>query len=101
MTLEEARAVLLSFAGAKEGEHHGHPDFRVGGKIFATLQPAKGLAVFRLPMEMAEALAGRPEHQLVSRFGGLGWLAVELENFGSENFALLAHAAFERRVPTR
>lgn len=25
--------------GAVEGEHHGHPDFRAGGRVFASLHP--------------------------------------------------------------
>jgi hypothetical protein len=27
----------LSLEGASESAHHGHPDFRVGGRVFATL----------------------------------------------------------------
>jgi hypothetical protein len=31
------RRIALAFPGAEEGAHMGHADFRVGGKIFATL----------------------------------------------------------------
>lgn len=31
----------MSLEGAEEGSHHGQPDFRVGGKIFATLAAEK------------------------------------------------------------
>jgi len=37
MTAAEFRKIALSFPEAAESAHHGHPDFRVGGKIFATL----------------------------------------------------------------
>ena len=37
MSSAEFRRIALSFAGAEERQHMGHPDFRVGGKIFATL----------------------------------------------------------------
>ncbi len=37
MTVDQFRKLVLSFADAEELAHHGHPDFRVGGKIFATL----------------------------------------------------------------
>jgi hypothetical protein len=37
MTLELFRELALQLPGAREGEHHAHADFRVGGKIFATL----------------------------------------------------------------
>jgi len=39
MTSDEFRSIALSFPGAEERSHMDHPDFRVGGKIFATLGP--------------------------------------------------------------
>lgn len=37
MTVTGFRRIALALDGAIEHAHHGHPDFRVGGKIFATL----------------------------------------------------------------
>jgi hypothetical protein len=37
MTPADFRRIALSMAGAEEGSHFGNADFRVGGKIFATL----------------------------------------------------------------
>jgi hypothetical protein len=37
MTPETFRRLALELQGATEKEHMGHPDFRVAGKIFATL----------------------------------------------------------------
>ncbi len=37
MTAEDFRRIALSFPGAEEGSHMGAVDFRVGGRIFATL----------------------------------------------------------------
>ena len=37
MTAAEFRRIALSLAGAEAKAHGGHPDFRVNGKIFATL----------------------------------------------------------------
>ena len=39
MTSDEFRSIALSLPGAEERSHMDHPDFRVGGKIFATLGP--------------------------------------------------------------
>jgi hypothetical protein len=39
MTPDEFREIALSFPGTEESSHMNHPDFRVGGKIFATLGP--------------------------------------------------------------
>jgi hypothetical protein len=37
MTAHDFRKIALSFEGAEEGSHMGAVDFRVGGRIFATL----------------------------------------------------------------
>lgn|ERR1035437_8629006 len=39
MTADEFRQIALSFPGTGESLHMDHPDFRVCGKIFATLGP--------------------------------------------------------------
>jgi len=41
MKIQDFRRVALSFPGAEEGSHMGAVDFRVGGRIFATLASAK------------------------------------------------------------
>ena len=40
MTEEDFRRIALSFEGAEESAHMGAADFRVGGRIFATLAHA-------------------------------------------------------------
>jgi hypothetical protein len=52
MLPDEVRALALMLPEASEGAHMGHPDFRVGGKIFATLWPDEGRAVVKLSPEM-------------------------------------------------
>ncbi len=37
MTPQQFRKIAMSLPGTVESEHMGHPDFRVGGKIFASL----------------------------------------------------------------
>ena len=37
MTTDDFRRIALSLEGAEEGSHMGAADFRVGGRIFATL----------------------------------------------------------------
>jgi hypothetical protein len=51
MTLNDFRRLALSFPEAVEAEHMDHPDFRVGGKIFATLAyPDKTYGMVKLPL---------------------------------------------------
>jgi hypothetical protein len=37
MIADDFRRLALAMPGVVEGDHNKHPDFRVGGKIFATL----------------------------------------------------------------
>src|SRR5688500_12537288 len=37
VTADEFRSLALDFSGAIESSHMNHPDFRIGGKIFASL----------------------------------------------------------------
>jgi hypothetical protein len=41
MTTADFRRIALSLAGVEESSHMGSPDFRVGGRIFATLASGK------------------------------------------------------------
>jgi hypothetical protein len=41
-TPDDFRRIALSFEGAEEGAHMGHADFRVKGRIFATLGAPDG-----------------------------------------------------------
>lgn len=50
MTSEDFRRIALGLEGAVESAHMGHPDFRVNGRIFATLgYPDKEWAMVKLP----------------------------------------------------
>jgi hypothetical protein len=62
VTGEQFRKLLLSFPDAKEHAHHGHPDFRVGGKIFATLaHPDDTRGMVQLtPEQQAEFMHDHP-----------------------------------------
>ena len=45
MTASQFRKIAIGLPDAEERAHMGHPDFRVAGKIFATLgYPDKGRA---------------------------------------------------------
>jgi len=41
MNINDFRRIALSLPGAEESSHMVQPDFRVGGRIFATLASAK------------------------------------------------------------
>src|SRR6266436_4002335 len=63
MNAADFRRIALSLEGAEEGSHMGSPDFRVGGRIFATLASQKqGYGNLMLtPEQQAELVAEQPE----------------------------------------
>lgn len=57
MTAQEFRRLALSLPEASEGAHMGHPDFRVAGRVFATLgYPARGWGMVRLTPDQQQWL---------------------------------------------
>ena len=62
MTADDFRKLALSFPEAVESAHMHHPDFRVCGKIFATLgYPDENSAVVKLsPDEQKDLVRGDP-----------------------------------------
>ena len=62
MTSAEYRKLALQLPDTEEREHMNHPDFRVGGTIFATLgYPKAGWAMVKLsPAQQAEMVAKHP-----------------------------------------
>ena len=63
MTSNHFRKLALSFPEAIESAHMHHPDFRVGGRIFATLgYPNENSAVVKLtPDEQKEFVRSNPD----------------------------------------
>jgi hypothetical protein len=56
MNPEAFRALALLLPEALEGAHMGHPDFRVGGKIFATLWVDEDRAVLKLTPDQQDVM---------------------------------------------
>ena len=63
MTPDQFRSLVLSCPDSEEKTHHSHPDFRVQGKIFATLgYPDNDWAMVKLtPEQQAEFVHDHPE----------------------------------------
>jgi hypothetical protein len=62
MTSNDFRRLALSFPETSEQAHMDHPDFRVAGKIFATLgYPEGGWAMVKLtPIEQGMVMRAHP-----------------------------------------
>jgi hypothetical protein len=73
MTQDGFRRLALGLPEATEAGHMGHPDFRVRGKIFATLgYPDGGSAMLKLTPEQQEAFASAEPLVFAPVEGGWG-----------------------------
>jgi hypothetical protein len=73
MTAQDFRRMALELPEATESSHMAHPDFRVGGKIFATLgYPDSNWAMVKLPPEQQEAYSKAAPAVFVPVKGGWG-----------------------------
>lgn len=62
MRPDDFRRLALALPETLESEHMDHPDFRVGGKIFASLGPANDWGMVKLtPQKQAEVVRASPE----------------------------------------
>ena len=71
MTAADFRALALDLPEAVEGAHMGHLDFRVRGKVFATLGPDETWGVAKLTPDQ-QALFVRTEPAVFAPVAG-GW----------------------------
>jgi hypothetical protein len=79
-TRDDVRAVALGLPETEESAHFGKTDFRVRGRIFATL-PEPGRMVVKLtPEDQAVRVAAAPEiySPVSGAWGAKGWTSVAL-----------------------
>ncbi len=103
MTAEEFRRLALSMPEASEVGHMGHPDFRVGGKIFATLgYPDEKWGVLKLTPEQQEAVMTSEPRVFVAvkgAWGRRGATAVCLREAKTRSLRLALAAAWRNVAP--
>jgi hypothetical protein len=72
VTANEFRSLALSFPEASEEAHMGHPDFRVGGKIFATLGPNEDWGMVKVTPEQQASFMRLEPHVFKPASGAWG-----------------------------
>ena len=55
MTARDFRRIALGMKGAIESAHMGHPDFRISGRIFATLHADNKFGMVKLTPEQQQS----------------------------------------------
>lgn len=103
MILPDAvRALALLLPEVIEGAHMGHPDFRVGGKIFATLWIDEDRVVVKLTPEVQAALTeAEPSvfEPIAGSWGRRGWTNVDLVEADEETLRSALMAAWRTVAP--
>jgi len=102
MTAADFRRIALSLEGAEEASHMGSADFRVGGRIFATLASQKqGYGNLMLTPEMQADFVGEQPEVFLLITGGWGRMGMTHIRWAKANEDVLAgalRAAWKLRI---
>jgi hypothetical protein len=95
-----ARNIALSMPQAEERQHHGHPDFRVKNKIFATLWPTQARAVVKLSVaNQTKLLQSSPRAFSTNAWSRQGWTNVHLQHMTEARFRKLVENSWQEVAP--
>jgi hypothetical protein len=104
MTAHEFRSLACSLPEATEGTHMGHADFRVRGKIFATLDASETVGMVKLTPEQ-QAIFVRTEpavfQPVKGAWGRQGCTHVKLEGATEPAVRQAMIAAWRNTAPKR
>jgi hypothetical protein len=102
MTADDFRRIALSFPGAEEGSHMGAVDFRVGGRVFATLASvAQGYGNLMLTPEHQQAFVEEQPGIFLPIHGGwgrMGMTHIRLAAASEDVLSGALHTAYKLRV---
>ena len=102
MNTQDFRRIALSLEGAEESSHMGTPDFRVGGRIFATLASQKqGYGNLMLtPEQQADFIRELPEIFLPVHggWGRMGATHIRLKEASEDVLAGALRTAWSLRL---
>jgi hypothetical protein len=102
MNADDFRRLALSLDGVEESSHMGAPDFRVGGRIFATLaSESQGYGNLMLTPELQSAFIEEMPHVFLPIAGGwgrMGMTHIRLAAAGEDVLAGALRAAWKLRL---
>ena len=102
MTAADFRRIALSFDGTEESSHMGVPDFRVGGRIFATLASQDdGFGNLKLTPELQQLLIAESPDVFLPIKGGwgrMGMTHIRLDETSERQMTDALHTAWRLRV---
>ena len=102
LSVADFRRIALSMEGAEEGSHMDAADFRVGGRIFATLaMQDQGYGNLMLTPEIQAGFVAEQPEVFLPVFGGWGRMGATHVVLAAANEYLLSgalHTAWKLRV---
>jgi hypothetical protein len=103
VTPKQFRQIALNFPETEEHSHMNHPDFRIAGKIFATLgYPDKNWAMVKLtPEQQAELMHDEPKAFVpaAGAWGRKGSTTVHLKSAKKTTVRRALEAAWRNTAP--
>jgi hypothetical protein len=105
MTTADFRRLALALPETTDSAHMDHPDFRVRGKVFATLgYPAQGWGMVKLTPEQQHYFS--KEHREIfvpvrGAWGRRGATSVHLKNVDKKTLTKAISAAWRNTAPKR
>ncbi len=104
MTADEFREIALSFPETEERSHMNHPDFRVGGKIFATLGPDLDWGMAKLTPEQQQVYLRTEQTSFKPAAGAWGERGATIITLANADETAVRHAlnfAWQNTAPKR
>ncbi len=102
VTVADFRRIALGFEGAEKGSHMGSPDFRVGGRIFATLasQAQEFGNLLLTPEQQAEFVSEQPDIfvPVPGGWGRMGATHIRLSRASRDQVTSALQAAWKLRT---
>lgn len=92
MTGDTFRALALALEGVEERAHMGHPDFRVNGRIFASLQADERRAMVKVPPDDQAAMLDQAPAVFVAAAGAWGRQGCTMIDLAAADRALVRGA---------
>jgi hypothetical protein len=98
LTPDEFRRLALALPGVTEQQHMGHPDFRAGGRIFATLgYPDRMSAMVKLTPELQAVMIREHPAAFAPAPGAWGRQGSTMVNLAQVDEELVGEALTEAR----
>jgi hypothetical protein len=104
MSPDDFRRIALGMDHATEGSHMGHPDFRIDGRIFATLHHDRQTGMVKLTLDQQQTFV--QEHQAAfvpekGTWGRQGYTSVRLDSVDEDTLGAAMTLAWQNIATTQ